>query len=646
MLKVLRSNIKNLSFILWAVILAFVLLVFVDFGGTVPGAPNPTSAAATVNGTQISVREFQDAYRNAQDIYRQIYGEQYTPDLARQLRLPEQVLNSLVDQKLLVAEAERAGLEATPEEISRLILDVPAFKDENDRFVGQEVYERTLRSNGLTIAGFESSLREQIMTNKLRAALGETTFVTDADVERSYRDSVEKAKIEFIEVPLDSFEVEEPTESELGTYFDANAEEFRLPEKRSVEYLKIETQAMRDSITVADAEARSYYDDNIDRYRTDEGVRARHILLKVDDNRTADAARAELEAVRSRIAGGEEFAAVAGEVSEDTVSAARGGDLGFFGRGQMIGAFEEAAFNGAIGELIGPIETDFGLHLIEVLEKREAGQRSFEEVADQIRSQLTAERVQTVVEEKAAELAEALGNDPTADLATLAGGEFGVSVEVASAFGRDESVPGIGRSPAFSGAAFELETGGVSEQLRIPGGWAVLRLQSIEEPRLPQLTEVEEDVRTAVIREKRRERATADFEATRQELVAGKDLATVAEELGVEVSESSEFGRDGSIGRLGRNEEIAEAALSLAVSEIGGPIENGDAMVLFRVSERTEFDPVAFDAEKEATRERLKSEAVTRLLTSIVAERRETANISFNAQLMASLSATSEPATG
>ena len=189
-------------------------------------------------------------------------------------------------------------------------------------------------------------------------------------------------------LPAATFQAEaQPTPAEVEAHFEAHREEFRLPVQRVVNYLLVDTVRTRAKMTFEQADLESYYNAHLDDWKQEEQVRARHILLKVDDKRSDADAESQINALKARLAAGEDFAKLAGELSEDPSSKVRGGDLGFFGRARMIKEFEDAAFNSPLNTVVGPVRTSFGYHLIETLEKRAAGQRPFAEVEPQVRSQ-------------------------------------------------------------------------------------------------------------------------------------------------------------------------------------------------------------------------------------------------------------------
>jgi len=639
MLKVFRDNLKYLSWVLWLVIVVFVLFVFVDFGATVPtGSTIPTDAAATVGDIDVTYGEFERSYRQAEDTYRQIYGDQFNRELAQQMGLPLQVLDSLVADKILLQEADRMGLRVTDEEVRQAILEFPAFQAPTGGFVGEERYRQTLRSSGYTVDSFEHMIRTQLLGQMVRDVLSANLFVSDEDVLASYKDQIEQAKIRFVQLPSSSMASEViASPEEIEAYFDEHKEELRIPERRVVDYLLLDQNALRDTLELSDDELFEYYEANPEEFTQEEQIRARHILLQVGGDRTEQQAEEQMLAIRDRLEAGEDFATVATELSDDPGSKAQGGDLGFFGRGQMIGEFEEAAFSAVPGEVVGPVKTNFGYHLIQVEERRDAGRSSFAEAQEQIRSRLLNQRSQDLAESTATELAERIDKEVLTTqeaLQQLADTETGVTFLTTPAFGREDNVPGIGRGTGFSLTAFELEQDEISEPVRAAAGWVILRVAEVQEPRIPTLDEVRDDVASSVRQDKQMQLATARMAETRQKLDDGSSLDEVAEELELVVRESGQFGRGGSIAGLGNNPEVASAALALEVGDFAGPLRHENQVLLFEVLERQRFDPQEFETQRQETREAVRSERLNQLLASLVTQRRDEMGVTYDEQLL------------
>jgi len=655
MLKVFRDNLKYLSWVLWVVIAVFVLFVFVDFGGVTGGlSGGGAGAAATVGGEAVSYEDLQRHYRNLEDYYRRTFGEAFTPEVAEQFGLRRQALEQAVDQVVLLGEARRLGLEIGDDEVREELLDIPWLQDEQGRFVGTEEYRNRLRRIGYTPEGFEQAMRQEMLLEKLNRILAESVYVTDSEVERAYREGVERAAIRYVQQPAAGLaEGYQPSREELAAHLETNVEDFRLPEQRRVSYLLVDTARVRGQVEIAEAEVRAYYDEHPDEFTQEEQVEARHILLRVGQDSTEPGdleardvrrqrARAELAAIRARIEGGESFAEVATEVSEDPGSAARGGSLGYFGRNRMTPEFEQAAFDAPRGELVGPIETPFGVHLLEVTGRREAGLQPFEEAAPRIRARMLGERVLEAAEQKAQELSQRLrveGDQVSpATLRSTAEGDEALLYQQVEPFGRDDLIPGIGRSAEFVAAVFGLDPGRLSEPVRVPRGFALAVVEEVLEPRAPALEEVEAEVRRSLEQERRQQLAMERLGNAAADVAEGKaTFDEVAAQLGLEIQESGEFGRGGAIPGLGQQTAIADAAMALAEGEIGGPYGTAQGAVLFQVTSRTAWDPEEFAAERAATRERLEQERLGRLLSALIEQRKLELGVNYDAALVEDL---------
>src|SRR5436305_928414 len=228
---------------------------------------------------------------------------------------------------------------------------------------------------------------------------------------------------------------------------------------------------------------KDYYDSHAKEFAQQEQVHARHILAKVDDQHPDAAAQKKIADAKARLAKGEDFAKVAGELSDDPGSKDKGGDLGSFGRNAMVKEFEEAAFQAEPHKLVGPVHSSFGYHLIEVLEKRPGGQQPFEQVKQQIGTRMALERSQDLAAAKAKEIADRLGRDkpkgPEA-LEALAKADPILTYARTGKFGQNDPVPGIGRLPEFNKAAFEMAKGSVSKPIQVGRGWLVLYLSDVQ----------------------------------------------------------------------------------------------------------------------------------------------------------------------
>lgn len=630
---------KYLSWILWVIIGLFVLFVFVDFGTGI-GGRSTTSWAAKVGGTTISSAEFQRAEQAMDRRFRQMYGEQYTPELAKQMQLPLQALNKAVTDVILLREAKRIGLRATDAEVRDTIMAEAAFHDEQGRFIGEDQYANLLLQNRYTVASFEDEVRQDLLKQKLVAALSADIYISDAEIERTYREQVEKAKIRYLELPRSRFTDVAVPQSEVAAYFQQHRQEYRLPEQREAGYLLVEASRLLDKVQIGDSELQAYYQEHQDEFKQDEQVRASHILLLVNDKRTDAQARQQMEEFKRRIEKGEDFGVVARQVSEDPGSKANGGDLGFFARGRMVKEFEQAAFTAPPGQLVGPIKSPFGYHLLKVTGKRAGGVQPLAEVREQIRSRLGFEKARQLAESKAKELAARLAAEKpksVAELQQVAKADPGVTFTATGRFSQQDPVPGLGLVQPFNAAVFAAKQGEVAGPVEIPRGWAIAYVQGVYAAHLAELSEVEAKVRQELTTRKQQETAIERLTAARQELVAGKTLDQVAAELGLAAKETPEFGGSGSIPGIGPSPQLAKLALSLPPGKIGGPVPDTRGAVLFQVTERKSWEPAKFAAAKDQTRQTLRQQRLGSILGALVERRKRELKVDYNRQLLASL---------
>ena len=369
-LKWLRDNLRHLKFILWGVVLVFVLLVFVDWGAGRAGGGGGGRATVRVGNKSISETEFLEEMRRLDQRFSQIYGEQWN-EIRGQVDLGRQTANMFVDRELQLAEARRIRLAVSREELQEVILEDPSFRDESGEFVGTETYKRIIRAYFRTTPEeFEERLTEDLLIGKLNTLAERNAWISDDEVDREFRRQREVSDFDVIQLRYEPFLSEvEISEEEIRAAFEANAEDYHREEERLIRYLLVETSRLRRTLPVDEVELRAYYDQHIDEFLEGEQASARHILFRLAPDAT-EMARGETELRANGVANiarsGGDFVALAAAHSEDPGSKDMGGDLGWFGRGQMVPEFEDVVFSAKPGDIVGPIKSQFGYHVIKV----------------------------------------------------------------------------------------------------------------------------------------------------------------------------------------------------------------------------------------------------------------------------------------
>lgn len=647
MLKTFRENFKRLKWTLWLVIGVMVVFVFVDWGMGRPTGGGEADYAVQIGGHRVSVAEFQREYTEMESRYRQMYGQGFSPELLKAMDLPQQVVNQVVDRQLLLSEATAAGLTVSDEELRSRIL---RMKDNKGQFlflqdggpVGEPVYRRMLSRAGLTPELFEAGTRDQILIEKLNRLLSESAYVSDQELEDDYASRTVKAKISYVLLPAAPLPPGAVTDAEAEAFFAKDKAAYQQSEKRKAKYLLVESDKVKATVKVSDADVAAEYNANPESFKKPEQVHARHILYKLDTSPSAPAgaeaaARAKAEAAAKKLRAGADFAALAKAESDDAGSKANGGDLGTFGRGAMVREFEEAAFNAKPNEIVGPVKSSFGFHVIQVLEKLEARPQPLFEVQSAIRARLADQRAKDEVKRQARELADRiakLGGKPSDDeLRRLT--SAAVTFNETEFVGKSDFAAGVGPSPAFNAALFALKPGETSDPVTINRGEAIVKLVEIKKPGLPTFLEVKARV-VADLTKKKQDDATVA--ALAQALAGGVPLAKVAETLKLKVETPDAFPKGGPIPLLGAQRAVLDAAFAANVGDVKGPIAIPDrGAVAFQLLEKTAFDRTAFEAEAKATRERLKSQKSGKLLQAMLARKRAETKIDVNKPLLTRL---------
>lgn len=631
MLDRMRRHKGWLKWSLALVCLTFVFFYIPDFLDS-SDTSAPGAALATVDGRTITATDFQRVYNAQLQAYRNAYGANMNDRLLRQLGIDRQILQQLVDEQAALAEAARLGLTASDAEVRERILRIPAFQ-ENGQFVGEERYKQFLRFQNppMTHTEFEESVRQSLVLDKLRAAITDWITVSDDEVEREYRYRNEKVKVQLVAFTADRFrDGVEATDAEVAAHFEANAEAFRIGERRKIRFISVDAQTLGERVAVAPQDVERFYNINIDQYSSPEEVRASHILFTLE-GKNEDEVRAKAEAVLAEARGGADFAALARTHSEDSASQERGGDLDSFGRGRMVPEFEEVAFSLEPGAVSDLVRSPFGFHIIKVFDKKEAVLRPLDEVRDQIAEQLKVERAQQQADDMALRFSSEIRRPADLDRAAAANG---LQVQESEFFLRDEPIAGIGFAPEVTAEAFSLPEGGVSQPVPTPQGFAVLAVVAREESRVPALDEVKDRVRDALLREKALAAARAAAAEAATRLVTATDFEAAAKSAGLEPRSTDLVARGTAWPDVGIDAAIDAAVFELAAATTSAPIRTATGAVIVRVVEREDVTPEQVAEGVKTLRDELVGERRNRFFSSYMVKAKQRMKIEINREVL------------
>jgi peptidyl-prolyl cis-trans isomerase D len=639
MLDRMRRHKGVLKWSLAAVVLTFILFYIPDFLTSTTGA---TETVATVEDRQITVREFQRRYSAQLQAYRQAYGSQLSDQLLRQLGIEQQILQQLVDEEAMVAEARRQGISASDGEVRERILAIPAFQ-ENGQFIGEQRYRQMLQLNNppLTTTEFEDQVRRALLVEKLRNAVTAWMSVGDDDVAQEFRRRNEKVKLDVVPITADAFRSQVTvSDADVTAHFEKDKEPYRVGEKRKIKYALLDVEKVREQLKVPEADIQAFYQQNLAQYQTPEEVRASHILLKTEGKDEAEV-RARAEDVLKRAKAGEDFAALAKEYSEDESNSASGGDLNYFPRGAMVPEFEQVAFTLKPGDMSDLVKTSFGFHIIKVVDHRQATTRPLEDVRAEIEDQVKWQQAQTQAEQQAKALEAQLKT--AADLDKIAA-ERSLQVQETNLLLRDDPIDGLGPSPEVSAQAFQLEPGAVSPALRVARGWAFVTVTGKQDPYLPELSEVRDQVREDLVGERAAELAKAKASEIAAALKGASDFAAAAKKYGLEVKPTELITRGSPIGDIGASADVDKIAFSLPQGAVSDPLSTAQGTAIVRVVEKQDVTPEEIAAGRDQLREELVNQRRDQFFTAYMQKAKQGLQIELRQDVLARIVGPAPPA--
>lgn len=581
--------------------------------------------AVTVNGKAINYGDFQMAYGNMYQLYQNVYREQFTPTLERQLKLVQKSLDGVINQTLLLEEAKRQGLEVGKQELVDAIAKISAFQ-QNGAF-SKERYLQVLGAQRLTAEEFEEMQRRDLLVGKVRDGLQKNITVSDAEIEKEFRNQEEKVNLEVVRISPAAFEAQvRVSDQQLAAFFEPRKEEFRTAEEVALKYVEFLPQSFADQVTFDDAEMDTFYRRHLDRFEIPEQAHAAHILVRMPDGAdeaTRKQKRAQAEKLLAEAKGGKDFATLARNFSEDQGSAVNGGDLGSFGRGAMVAPFEQAVFNLKPGEVGGLVETQFGYHIVKLISYSEAKVRPLSEVSEEIKSGLRVEKARQVAFEKAMDAYNINRKGGSLEAAAKAAG---LTIRDTGRFARDGVAGPLGRNEELINAAFLLGDNELGRPVNTGRAVILFALKERLPSRIPTLADARVKIEAAYRKEQAKTLAKIAAERLLSTAKNGGGLAAPARAIGQLTEETGAFSLASSpfVPRVGTSEELAKAAFALTAPGacIDKAFEIDGHFVVAALKSRQAANPVLLDTARrkeisQAQLEKKKNDALQKHLEEL-----------------------------
>ena len=521
------------------VLLFIFILPFAFFG--IEGIFNSGSkqdVAIEVNGVEISKMEVSRAIQNQRNNLKAQMGGNIDDSFFSDEMLAPGVIENLIQRELLKQALQNDGLTVAPDLVKSYVRSMPQFQDEQGNFSNERLEIALVQAN-YTKLKLYSVVQESMVMEQLQAGVGASAFITDSELERLAKlngQTRDASYAKFEVAPLK--ETIELTEEEKQAYYEENKAQYRTEEKIKLEYVALSRDDFKGEIEVTEDELNSAYDDYVAGQADLERRRASHILVEINDDRNEEEAQARIKEAQQKLVGGEDFASVAKTFSDDIATSNNGGDLDFAGRGVYDEAFEQALFSLADKNQVSDIvQTEFGFHLIKLTDVQAQEIASFDAMKDTLSNQILETLAQDQLDAALDEL-NRLAYE-AGDLQVISE-QYNKSIETTELFTRQGGT-GIAADNTVITAGFSetvLQEGLNSEALELADGRvAVIKLLERQEPRDLTFEEVADQVTAALTQEKARELAKSKADEIVAKVEEGVELATIAEEYGLEWKE-------------------------------------------------------------------------------------------------------------
>jgi peptidyl-prolyl cis-trans isomerase D len=592
MLQAMRDKVMG---VLGWIVIGLIIITFALFGLGSYIQDKSQVFAAKVNGVEITPRELQMAYQQQRAQMEQMLGDAYDPALLNDKLLRQRALDSLIGRQLVFQASQDADMAISDQLLAAHIQSAPVFQE--DGSFSEQRYQRLLYQQGQSPASFEYDTRRGLQMEQLLNGLSKSAFVTSAEVEQAYRLQEQTRDFAYWIISAQPFEATVAiTEQQIDEYYQQHAEEFVVPERVRVAYLRLSGEALADAVEVEEAELQAQYQAKKDALKTQEQRRASHILIQVAqdaDQEALDAARNEAQELLDQIRAGADFAELAEKHSDDTGSAPQGGDLGFFAKGVMVPEFEASAFALQPGEVSDLVQTQFGFHIIKLIEVKASEVPEFDAVRAELLTELKQRGVDDLFYEKLEQLTDLSYEHP--DSLDTAADALGLEIQHSDWLSASGGT-GIGEYPKLMAVVFGedvLEAGHNSEPVEVGANDVIVaRVEEREAAQQLPLDKVRDQISEALRQQLAAQQAQAKGEELLEKLAQGASAEQIEAQDYLSSGQAEAVKRSAS----GHNAEVMREVFKLARPQQGASVDKGFALsdggyAVVRLTGVTDGDP-------------------------------------------------------
>jgi len=519
----------------------------------------------------------------------------------------QQILQSLVFQKEIEYEAKRLGIAVSNEELADRIRQYLPMAFSGGSFIGNDQYAALVQQRfQLTVPAFEELVRKGLLEERFRKLVTDGISVGPTELQDEFRFKNQKVKLDYALVKPEDLEGKiAPSDAEIKAVYEKNKPQYLVPERRSVRYALLDVNQLRQTLQVPEEALKLQYQNNIQQYQVPNQVHVQHILLKTvgATDAVVEETRKKAEDVLKQARKGAKFDELAKKYSEDPGSKDKGGDLGFIRQGQTVPEFEKAAFSLAPGQISDLVKTQYGFHIIKVLEKETAHTRSFDEVKGALLTQARLNQADKQASDTADRLSSAIRQSSKVSLDDLAKQHHLILGETRPVSATDPLLE-LGNSQDVKDGIFRLRAGELSLPIRNDRGYVILSLKEVQAAHLGTLEEVRDRVITDLKRDQSLTLARTKADELARRVKSGEKFDAAAKALGLDPKTSELFARDGSIPGGASGKQLG-AAFNLRQGDVGAPLSLGQNWFVYRLAEKVEPNPADFEAQKKQLAEQL-----------------------------------------
>jgi peptidyl-prolyl cis-trans isomerase D len=529
MLQAMRDRI--LGWLGWVVI-GLIIITFAAFGLSSYLQDKSRVYAAKVNDTEIAPRELQRAYQQQRNRLQRSMGDAFDPQKIDDTHLRKQALETLIRERLMFLAAKHDGYAISDQYLGAYLRSIPALQEDGE--FSKERYESVLFNQGLSQAAFEADVRKQLEIGQWVEGFSRTAFVTESEIKTAYNLYKQKRDFSYLVIPAETVgEQVEISEAEARQYYDEHADDYVTPERIRLDYLRLKRSDIAAEMKVDEAALATLYEERKRSLTKQEKRRASHILIQLAsdaDEEAVAAARAKADELKARLDAGERLESLAKTYSDDPGSKEQGGDLGYFAKGDMVPAFDEAVFGMEVGQISDPVRSQFGFHIIRLDDIQASEIPSLDEVRPELEAELKNREAGDVFYDRLERLTNLTFENPQ----TLepAADDLGLTIQE-SDWLTAQGGPGIGEYRDLMGIVFGedvLEAGNNSEPVEVGADdMIVARLKDREQPKPQPFEEVRPQIEKLLKSRKTAERLAEKGGALLERARGGEALDQIAQ---------------------------------------------------------------------------------------------------------------------